>query len=160
EAAVIKDCSVMYLFGRTRRQPYEYYFRTVEVDADGAPQRANQWSYWEKIDVQVNSPFISSRYIFSRLFVFWVELQADANKLKIVYSYQNPDKTWVLPQTIFDGKVDAILASQVDKATSTAKYHKVMLDRSFDENNPLLYITYPSDGKDSAKPVQLVMNKC
>lgn len=56
----------LFIFGRTKNTPYRYYYLTCTHDG--------VWSQWHKIDLAIQSQYITPVYAFGRLFVFWVEM--------------------------------------------------------------------------------------
>jgi len=102
----------IFFFGRTHTKPYIYYYRKcINPKADNPV-----WTYWEKINVKVNSDFISPLYAFNKLFLFWVELQTVDQSIvennntvkntifqsKLYYSFYDFSKEWVQEQYLND----------------------------------------------------------
>jgi hypothetical protein len=114
--------NVIYLFAHTRNSPYQYYVRTVEYGGDNLDDLNNlQWSYWNKIEVNINAGLIRPLYAFNRLFVFFVEPKVTSHKntriedntvkkddninllsFKIKCTYQNSNGTWENPQVLYE----------------------------------------------------------
>jgi len=99
----------LFIFAKTLTQPHIFYYRRCERPTNNNPF----WSYWEKIDLQINSDYVAPIYAFERLFVFWVEIkeitksQKDTSTPKekitqatIKYSFLNHSQNWVAPQTL------------------------------------------------------------
>lgn len=98
--------NTVFFLGRTEAKPYTYYYRTLR---DG-----NIWSQWSKINVAMSSADATVVYVFNRLFVFWVEVEATkgsyiksgtqkdtgTRRANIRYAYQQLDGTWSAPQTV------------------------------------------------------------
>ena len=59
---------VLYLVGRTDKDPRIYYLREHVKDEFGA-----RWLPWKKIDLAINSDFATPVYAFGKLFLFWTE---------------------------------------------------------------------------------------
>lgn len=101
----------LFIFGRTNTQPYTYYFRRFD----------NQyaWSPWRKIEITINSMFISPVYAYNRLFIFWAEVETVASSkvkdnnsvsigtstAKTKYSFLNSNGSWAASQTLESGTV-------------------------------------------------------
>ena len=106
---------VLYLFGRTKQQPYTFYYCSQK---EGMP-----FSEWEKIDLTIQGEYITPIYAFHRLYIFWVEQKELKNvsietqgsgilskdsvtyKLDIYCSFLNIQGKWVSPQSIAEGKI-------------------------------------------------------
>jgi hypothetical protein len=111
----------LFLFTRTKAEPYTYYYNSKEVD--------KTWSEWKKIEVPITSPYITPMYAFNRLFIFWVELKlvsssqiqpvagqpASKNQqvfaAAIKYSFYSFTGTWVAPQTLYEEQVNYVAPS-------------------------------------------------
>ncbi|MBQ0987789.1 hypothetical protein KBZ10_25380 [Streptomyces sp. F63] len=59
--------STLYLLARTRTAPYTYYYLTRE---DG-----DRWTPWQKIELTINSEFVTPVVAFDKLFLFWSEIE-------------------------------------------------------------------------------------
>lgn len=105
----------LFLFAKTLHKPHAFYYRTCEEPSTENPR----WGYWQKIDLQIHSDYISSAYAFGRLFIFWVEMQkfekqdkSQQNdnskkspkvvKASVKYSFQTASLKWVSPQTLIE----------------------------------------------------------
>ncbi|MDJ0796432.1 MAG: neuraminidase-like domain-containing protein [Calothrix sp. MO_167.B12] len=100
----------LFLFAKTVSQPHTFYYRRCEHPTAEKPS----WGHWEKIDLQINSDYLSSVYAFNRLFVFWVEtkeLQKPDKKDK--KELQKPDKK----DKKEDGGVDTSKTKEITEAT-------------------------------------------
>jgi hypothetical protein len=98
--------NTVFFLGRTESKPYTYYYRTLR---DG-----NIWSQWSKINVAMSSADATMVYVFNRLFVFWVEVEATkgsfiregtqkdtgTRRANLRYAFQQLDGTWSAPQTV------------------------------------------------------------
>ncbi|MBT9313998.1 Tc toxin subunit A-related protein [Leptothoe spongobia] len=112
----------LFLFGKTVAQPHTYYYRHCERPTSKKPS----WSYWEKIELPIDSDYISSVYAFNRLFIFWVEIDDSRQETKtkkgksfenkeqaaqksnfatlsVKYSFLNASQNWVSPQILVEG---------------------------------------------------------
>ena len=105
----------LFLFSRTRTEPYSYYYNSKEGDKD--------WNEWKAIDLTINSEYLTPVHAFDRLFVFWVELKqversqiaADGNsssskneasyRATIRYSFYDFTGSWIPPQTLTEDLV-------------------------------------------------------
>lgn len=112
--------NILYVFARTKQQPYTYYFCRKEGTL--------AWSEWEKIDAPIDSDIINPVYVFNRLHIFWstvnekekvklgdsAQLSADnqrAYMLGIKYTYKNLQGKWITPQTLVDNEIVYALES-------------------------------------------------
>lgn len=104
------DFSRLYLFGRTRQQPYKYYYCMQE---EGRP-----WTEWSVIDVNMKTEYVTPVFAFQRLFLFWLEPKKISNtdiqpenggaqsrnrdtyNLSIYYTFLNLQGEWVSPQIL------------------------------------------------------------
>lgn len=106
-----KDYNKIYLFGKTNRQPVEYYYRHVEFLENGGAI----WSNWEKMNVAIPSEDVSAIRYNGKLYVFWTTFQRnDISDVKTGtqeirmhtydvytnYSYLQVDKKWSAPQRV------------------------------------------------------------
>ena len=119
--ALREPVETLFLFARTKAEPYTYYYNSKEV--------GKTWSEWKKIEVPITSPFITPVYAFNRLFIFWVELkQVSSSQIQTVsdkpvstnqqvfaaaikYSFYSFTGTWVAPQTLYEEQVDYVAPS-------------------------------------------------
>jgi hypothetical protein len=60
-----EEKDTLFLIGRTRTQPYQFYFRALD--------NAVEWNPWYPIDMTISGDRLSPVYAFGRLFVFWTE---------------------------------------------------------------------------------------
>lgn len=96
----------LFMFGRTQIKPYRFYHRHLD--------RLTGWTPWQKIDVGINSPFISPVYAFDRLYIFWAEPKSiESSKMKdgksipvttksstLKFSFLDEQDKWVQPQEL------------------------------------------------------------
>ncbi len=140
-----------YLIARTQEFPHQYYCRKFFGPTIGEnPHKLRPFSsnnYWQKIDANIPSPFISTVYAFNRLFIFWVKTRFDTQQsikdgeassnvlpvFSIYYVYQKNSKTWSPQQTLIEEssyKTNLYLSSP-------DKFNGVSVPRGSDD-----YITY------------------
>ncbi|VVE55751.1 hypothetical protein PHO31112_05027 [Pandoraea horticolens] len=60
-----EEKDTLFVVGRTRAQPYQFYFCTLD--------NAVEWSPWQAIDLTIAGERLSPIHAFSRLFIFWSE---------------------------------------------------------------------------------------
>ena len=65
------DYNRIYLFGKTNRQPIEYYYRHVEFLENGGAI----WSNWQKMNIAVPSEDVSAIRYNGKLYIFWTTFQ-------------------------------------------------------------------------------------
>jgi hypothetical protein len=100
----------LYLFARTRTQPYTYYFRTLDEGDD--------WGPFYEIKLSIAAASVSPVYAFGRIFIFWAEFDVGksttikdqqsntetVNKVTLKYSFYRSG-TWVTPQIFQENDV-------------------------------------------------------
>ncbi|MEO1430395.1 MAG: neuraminidase-like domain-containing protein, partial [Cyanobacteria bacterium J06633_8] len=115
------------LFGRTKTQPWRYYYRTaIFVDQ----QKGSLWNPWYSVNVQIEGNKVYPVFAFNRVFVFWTKVETVINDdatnttikvkeikgsegeqevsseqnttyiLKIFFSFYNLNKEWIPVQTL------------------------------------------------------------
>lgn len=110
--------SIIFLVARSRTSPADFYTRAaIFVTSNNAvyhenvlPDEASEvfFGAWQKIDLKVNSDYISTVVAFGRQFIFWVEQTeivntgSNSNKYTTVfgtiyYSYRDLQANWVAP---------------------------------------------------------------
>jgi len=101
-----KRWETLYLVGRTNTEPRIFYQRTHVKDENG-----ERWLAWEKIDLVINSDFVTPVYAFGKLFLFWTEFTklkkgvgnsgetVDVYNTSLKYSYFNFSQEWKPPQS-------------------------------------------------------------
>jgi hypothetical protein len=110
-----KPVDTLFIFGKTATEPVTYYYRECTVNKG---EKYNDdsiiWDYWSKIDVSINSDYISPVFAFNKLFIFWVEIkESTETNMKdgktektttrtatIKYTFQTVSKKWIQPQTL------------------------------------------------------------
>lgn len=106
-----KEYNRIYLFGKTNRQPVEYYYRDVEFLESGGVL----WSSWEKINIAIPSEDVSAIRYNEKLYIFWTtfarkdisqvvqgtqEIKMHTYDVFANYTYLQVDKKWSAPQRI------------------------------------------------------------
>lgn len=61
---------VLLLFGHSRTEPAEYYFRTARFEGDVA-----EWGAWEKTELNIKSDRVFPIFANGRVLVFWIEIE-------------------------------------------------------------------------------------
>ncbi|MCX6674441.1 MAG: neuraminidase-like domain-containing protein [Methanothrix sp.] len=96
----------LYLVGRTNTEPKIFYQRVRIKDENG-----ERWLAWKKIDLVINSDFVTPVYAFGKLFLFWTEFTKlkkgvgnsgeteDVYNTSLKYSYFNFSQEWKPPQS-------------------------------------------------------------
>ena len=89
-------------------QPVQHFIRSLGLGS-------NHWSFWEKIDVDINSKAVSPIVFLNRLYLFWIEtetrpeyLDRNGNRTFIGYTHimslkfvtKNAEGVWSAPQTV------------------------------------------------------------
>jgi hypothetical protein len=101
----------IFIFGRTNKQPKEFYMRSLEfLDSGGVI-----WSNWEKMNVSIPSDDISAIRHNGKLHIFWTSFQRkDISSINsgnseinqhtydvfLNYSYKKVDGKWSAPQRV------------------------------------------------------------
>jgi hypothetical protein len=108
-----KEKNRIYLFGKTNKQPTEYYFRHVEFLNGGTGKPI--WSNWEKMNIAIPAEDIAAIMHHGKLYVFWTTFQrkdiSDLEKgtpnirmhtydVYSNYSFLQVDNKWCAPQKI------------------------------------------------------------
>jgi hypothetical protein len=57
--------NILYLFGRTRTEPYVYYYREYRNEIE--------WTPWKRLEITIAADFVTPVYAFNRLYLFWPE---------------------------------------------------------------------------------------
>ncbi len=137
---------VLILFGHTRTDPIQYYYRTAIFYKSGSIH----WNNWEKVNIDVNSTRVFPVRAFGRIMLFWIEIEAveDANavavgssskatfdtsdrkvtqKANIKYSFYNHNKQWINPQNLkmgidLDYTIDAAFFENKNVVAFSGKY--------------------------------------
>ncbi len=98
--------NTLFVFGRTNKQPYTYYYRKFD--------NHSSWTAWQKMEITINSLLISPVFAFNKLFIFWAEIkEVENSKMEgnnsipissstatIMFSFLNEQYTWEAPQEL------------------------------------------------------------
>ena len=118
------------LFGHTRTEPAQYYYRTAQFLDRGSAI----WGNWLPVNISVNSTRVFPIHAFGRILVFWTEIEAYEESVPFIstknskargtegstskvedtdtvlkhradikYSFYDFNKQWVTPQTLQTG---------------------------------------------------------
>lgn len=161
---VTKDVltKVFCLVGRTKYEPYQYYYRLVTF-AQGVNETGEyvpvKWEPWHKINtpIQAIGP-VKPVFGMGKWFITWVEQQQTGSKTEVVdekekevptytafckLSFLNFNKEWVAPKTI--GKVPLPIA--LEEFEQEKEYWNQVYP-SFFNSIQLLIVTYGKDGNE------------
>ncbi len=101
------ESDIYYFFGCTQQDPPQFYYRKW------IPER--EWTPWEKIELAINAPYVSTIIHLGKLYLFWVETSIKEKtkfdkgdsipepyevKVDLAYSYLNEKGKWIAPQKI------------------------------------------------------------
>lgn len=127
------NISELTLFGFTRTDPRNYYFRTATFD-DEVNATSAIWDAWQALGITINSDHVYPVRAFGRTFVFWAEteqvkpddqstatLQTTTSgntqtvsgqsqvqyRVKVMYSFLNLSGQWTAPQTLDVGALES-----------------------------------------------------
>ncbi len=106
-----------HIFGRTATDPYEYYYRQMQVlPINPATQaRAKSWTPWEKVELAIDAPYVSPILHRGKMHLFWVnvvtmeksrfeqgESKPDGFEHTVSLSYTNLTENgkWLQPQKV------------------------------------------------------------
>ncbi len=122
-----KGSGIYHIFGRTATDPYQYYYRKLTIlgrppeNLDTNPQNdiswhsSKEWTPWEKIELSIESPYVSPIIYRNKLYLFWISVttlekqkfedgdsvfEKYAHTINLRYSHQNTNEKWLQPQTI------------------------------------------------------------
>ena len=149
------ETNTLYLFGRTNIDPYRYYFRTMKISY-------SEWTPWQRIDLNINSPHVSAIIHRGKLFLFWVDVNIHKQekienndqkfdyydyKVNLFYSYLNESLDWIQPQkaVLIEWKdkggnsfdIDTPSSNPDIKADNRNKYYAI-LSKTFQKSYPYL----------------------
>ena len=71
------DVNIMHVVGRTRAQPAIYYYRKFDLNFE-------EWSAWEKIDLDIQSDQVIPVIYNRKLYLFWLSFMEKPQKVKKV----------------------------------------------------------------------------
>lgn len=68
---------VLLLFGHTRMEPRQYYYRTASFSKEVGPNKDDLvvWSPWEKVDTTIGSDRVFPIMANGRVMIFWIEIE-------------------------------------------------------------------------------------
>ena len=129
---------VLLLFGHSRTEPAEYYFRTARFEGDVA-----EWGSWERTELNIGSDRVFPIFANGRVLVFWIEIEeyedstgtlnrqneesqvlevntsntVVKHRAHVKFSYLNHSQRWSPPQNLRRGievnyKLDATYVEQ------------------------------------------------
>jgi hypothetical protein len=128
------NLSELTLFGFTRTDPRNYYFRAANFDDDSNAASA-VWDAWQALSIAINSDRVYPVRAFGRTFVFWAEIekvtpdnqqtatlktstsgntqtvsgQAQVQyQVKVMYSFLDLSGQWTAPQTLDTGALESL----------------------------------------------------
>ena len=129
------NSSELTLFGFTRTDPRNYYFRTANFDDDSSATSA-VWNAWQALNITINSDPVYPVRAFGRTFVFWAEIDkvlSDNNQqtttlqsktsgdtqtvsgqsqvqyqVTVMYSFLDLSGQWTAPQTLDTGALESL----------------------------------------------------
>lgn len=117
----------LFLFGRSRKQPYQYFYCRQE--------QGMAYGEWKEINVGIHSEYITPVYIFHKLYVFWVEDKSDtravvkqdnsgilssdevSKKIDVKYTFLNLSGEWISPQTLIENQLIYFSSEETKKYT-------------------------------------------
>lgn len=135
----------IYLFGKTNKQPVEYYYRYVEFLENGG----TIWSNWEKMNVAIPAEDVSAIRYNGKLYVFWTnfqrkdisnvvggtqEIKMHTYDVYVNYSFLQVDNKWCAPQKI---ELDYRQSSPFDPFLRIKEYKEKNLINSPNSNPSL-----------------------
>lgn len=112
-----EDGNFAVMFGRSRLEPVQYYYRVGEI-----PDRSSDpiaWAPWQQIKILINAERVYPVYAFNKIFIFWLEyLEMNETQISsgtdinlkdskitydpvVYYSFYDMKKEWKNPQKLF-----------------------------------------------------------
>lgn len=183
DAPEAKNEKNLVLFGRTKTQPWRYYYRTaIFVDQ----QKGSLWNPWYSVNVQIEGNKVYPVFAFNRVFVFWTKLETvikddasnttitvkdkdEAGKqevsseqnstyiLKIFFSFYNLNKEWVPVQTLDISIQDSKKISDVQLLIQNSNHLNLdsnTFNRNNNHENILVNCKYKVDNKQAHQAYQ------
>ena len=146
-----KNDKSLILFGYTKREPHQYYYRTATF-LNGRSDSVS-WQPWLSVNIQIDAKRVYPVYALNKIFVFWAKVEVrssvgpntqlnlkqegdtfksetdavNESVLQIYYSYLNLNREWVPPQKVAyeitsnDTITDFSLDFRDDKPDNAAK---------------------------------------
>ncbi|MGB3640371.1 MAG: neuraminidase-like domain-containing protein, partial [Rivularia sp. (in: cyanobacteria)] len=178
DAPGAKNEKSLVLFGRTKTQPWRYYYRTaIFVDQ----QKGSLWNPWYSVNVQIEGDKVYPVFAFNRVFAFWTKIETiikdDASNttitvkdkategeqevsseqnityvLKIFFSFYNLNKEWVPVQTLDVDIQDKQKIYDVELLIQNSKNIKIevnLQERNTIHENILINCKYKVDNKEA-----------
>ena len=157
----LEPLDTVFVFGKTATEPPTYYYRRCLYPTAQQPI----WEYWQKIELQINSEYISPVYAFNRLFLFWVEwkeitettlssgesAQETKTKATIKYSFLNSSRQWVQPQTLIEN-LDLTSQEEKDKIFWQKAYALAMPETSSEPERIMTMLGDMNENNDGYTP--------
>ena len=178
DAPGAKNEKSLVLFGRTKTQPWRYYYRTaIFVDQ----QKGSLWNPWYSVNVQIEGDKVYPVFAFNRVFAFWTKIETiikdDASNttitvkdkategeqevsseqnityvLKIFFSFYNLNKEWVPVQTLDVDIQDKQKIYDVELLIQNSKNIKIevnLQERNTIHENILINCKYKVDNQEA-----------
>lgn len=130
-----QDQGILYLIGRTRTQPSLFYYRTLIVDEE-------RWTPWIKIELTINSQFVTPVVAFRRLFIFWTEFIKTKAAVERKATEAEKKDPKLLPDGRYIGKNDVIYNKMLNEPIMDA----------IDIYQPVVKFSYYNFGKAWVQP--------
>ena len=183
DAPGAKNEKSLVLFGRTKTQPWRYYYRTaIFVDQ----QKGSLWNPWYSVNVQIEGDKVYPVFAFNRVFAFWTKVETiikdDASNttitvkdkdtegeqevsseqnityvLKIFFSFYNLNKEWVPVQTLDVDIQNSQKIYDVELLIQNSKNIKIevnLQERNAIHENILINCKYKVDNKEAHQAYQ------
>lgn len=104
-----KEKNTYHFFGRTVKDPYQYYYRRWE--------NQRRWTPWEAMELPITAKGVTGIVHLGQLYVFWAEVETEQNdeketiyKIFLSLSYRKANGRWSTPQRLeFHTLSDSIL---------------------------------------------------
>jgi len=134
---------VLYLIGRTDTEPRIYYLREHIKDEMG-----ERWLPWKKIDLVLNSDFVTPVYAFGKLFLFWTEFTklTKSGDRKVSYQAQYLYDDYRRKFYLYIRNKNISFQTQYEKAKSDLKA-KLEAELNYEEIRKLLDVKWTIDNE-------------